>query len=194
MATFKELLKTDPINIEAVSAHLDALDHDVRVQEIYAIGGGQQKRLFAAAEGQPKLGLDYFVPADKPAKTFVRHYGKNSLPAFSRFEKRFARPEEKPDQMWGFNFGPAMGLVGPGHFVLRDGSERHPEMHVDYYSLPEESFEGAPPLKENTAGISTLVYGNMIDVLRRVSEHVTIGRAIKKGKETGNYFLLCRET
>jgi hypothetical protein len=33
----------------------------------------------------------------------------------------------------------------------------------------------------------------MIDVLRGVSEHVSVGRAIKHGKETSNYFLLCRE-
>jgi hypothetical protein len=66
-------------------------------------------------------------------------------------------------------------------------------MHVDYYSIPEEQLEGAPALKENTAGLQTLVYGNMIDVLRRVSAHVSIGRAVKKGKDTGNYFLLCRE-
>ena len=34
----------------------------------------------------------------------------------------------------------------------------------------------------------------MIDYLRRVSDHVTIGRAFRKGKWTENYFLLCRES
>ena len=132
------------------------------------------------------------MPASQPNRSFVRHYGKNSLPVFSHFEKRFARPEDGSPVLWGFNHGPLMGLIGPGHFVMRTGPDDG-EMHVDYYSTPPERLEGAPPLKANTAGISTLVYGNMVDVLRRVSEHVTIGRAIKKGQDTPNYFLLCRE-
>jgi len=32
-----------------------------------------------------------------------------------------------------------------------------------------------------------------VDRLRRVSEHVTIGSAIKNGREIGSWFLLCRE-
>ncbi len=66
-------------------------------------------------------------------------------------------------------------------------------MPVEYYSVPPDRLDGAPKLARNDRGISTLVYGHMIDVLRRVSAHVTIGRAIKKGQETPNYFLLCRE-
>jgi hypothetical protein len=34
---------------------------------------------------------------------------------------------------------------------------------------------------------------NMVDVLRRVSDHVLIGRATRGGKDQDNYFLLCRE-
>ena len=36
--------------------------------------------------------------------------------------------------------------------------------------------------------------GWLDDVLRGVSEHVSIGRAVKHGKDTPNYFLLCRES
>ena len=122
--------------------------------------------------------ITHFVPEDRPNRKFVRHYGKNSLPVFSIFEKRFARPHDDATVAWGFNFSPVMKVVGPGHFVLRAGNERHAEMHVDYYSIPEEQLDGAPALKENTAGIQTLVYGNMIDVLRRVSAHVSVGRAL----------------
>ena len=87
---------------------------------------------------------------------------------------------------------PLMAVIGPGHFVLRSGPADN-ELHVDYYSVPDERLDGAPPLQANTKGISTLIYGNMIDVLRRVSSHVTIGRAVKHGKDTPNYFLLCRQ-
>ena len=36
------------------------------------------------------------------------------------------------------------------------------------------------------------VFAKMIDYLRKVSKHVTIGRAYKHGEETPNYFLLSR--
>jgi hypothetical protein len=32
----------------------------------------------------------------------------------------------------------------------------------------------------------------MVDRLRRVSEHVTIGSAARKGRDLGSYFVLCR--
>ena len=192
MPSFSELLACDPIDLDAVAAHLDALSHDDRVREVRNVPGKLQGKLFAAARGHRELDSEHYVPKETPDRTFVRHYGKNSLPAFSHFEKRFARPGPDSPLMWGFNHGPMMGLVGPGHFVLRTGPD-DAEMHVDYYSVPTERIDGAPKLKSNTAGVSTLVYGNMIDVLRGVSDHVSIGRALKKGAWTPNYFLLCRE-
>jgi hypothetical protein len=33
----------------------------------------------------------------------------------------------------------------------------------------------------------------MVDYLRRVSQHVMIGRATRYGAELPNYFLLCRD-
>ena len=75
---------------------------------------------------------------------------------------------------------------------MRTGPEPG-ELHVDYYSTPPEALEGAPKLAPNDRGVSAAVYGHMIDVLRGVSQHVSIGRAVKKGKDTPNYFLLCRE-
>ncbi len=192
MPTFRSLLEDPNIDMEAVGAHLDGLSHDERVRQVHAIPGGLQSRLYAAANGLGELDMGYFVPADTPDRQFVRHYGKNSLPAFSIFEKRFARPGPDSAVMWGYNHSAMMPLVGPGHFVLRQGPQAG-ELHVDYYSVPPERIDGAPPLAPNDRGISTLVYGHMIDVLRRVSDHVTIGRAVKKGQDTPNYFLLCRE-
>jgi hypothetical protein len=34
----------------------------------------------------------------------------------------------------------------------------------------------------------------MIDTVRGVSEHVTIGSAARKGKDIGSWFILCRES
>jgi len=192
VTTLNSLLRCDPIDLGAVAQHLDGLDHDERVRQVRSVPGGLQKRLFAAADGWRSLDMQYFVPDETPDRTFVRHYGKNSLPLFSHFEKRFARPEPGSPVMWGFNHGPMMGIVGPGHFVLRTGPSEL-ELHVDYYSHPPDRIEGAPKLARNDKGISALVYGHMVDVLRGVSDHVSIGRAVKKGADTPNYFLLCRQ-
>jgi len=192
MTTFRALLAADPIDLNAVTSHLDALSSTERVAQVRAIPGKLQSRLFAAARDHRTLSFSDFVPAGHRERQFVRHYGKNSLPVFSHFEKRFARPEPGSPVLWGFNHGALMGVIGPGHFVMRTGPEPT-ELHVDYYSTPPERLDGAPPLAPNDKGISTAIYGNMIDVLRGVSEHVTIGRALKHGKETPNYFLLCRE-
>lgn len=192
MTTFRSLLAQDPLDLDAVAQHLDALSSDERISQVRAIPGKLQAKLFAAARGYKALTFEDYVPGGHPDRTFVRHYGKNSLPAFSHFEKRFARPEAGGSVLWGFNYSPMMGIVGPGHFVMRTGPDEG-ELHVDYYSIPDEQLDEAPPLKHNDQGLSTLVYGHMIDVLRGVSAHVSIGRAIKKGRETGNYFLLCRE-
>ena len=192
MTTFRDLLSRDPIDLQAVALHLDGLSPAERIEQVRAVPGKLQGKLFEAARGFKAIDFDDYVPPATPVRTFVRHYGKNSLPLFSHFEKRFARPAPDSPVLWGFNHGPLMGVIGPGHFVMRTGPEQG-ELHVDYYSTPPEALEGAPELAPNDRGISTAVYGHMIDVLRGVSEHVSIGRAVKKGKETPNYFLLCRE-
>ena len=43
-------------------------------------------------------------------------------------------------------------------------------------------------------GLSRFVYGFMVDTLRGVSEHVTIGSAARRGKDHGSWFILCRES
>ena len=50
-----------------------------------------------------------------------------------------------------------------------------------------------PEVQSNERGLSRFVYGFMVDRLRRVSEHVTIGSAARKGKEMGSYFVLTRD-
>ena len=192
MTSFRDLLCTSQLDLPTITAHLDSLEGPERIRQVREVPGKLQSRLFEQTRGYRSLGLEDFVPAEKENRTFVRHFGKNSLPLFTHFEKRFARPKDGSPILWGFNHSPLMGVVGPGHFVMRSGPLAG-ELHVDYYSIPPERLEEAPPLALNTKGISNLVYGNMIDVLRGVSAHVTIGRAIKKGRETPNYFLLCRE-
>ena len=126
----------------------------------------------------------------------VRHFGRNTLPAFRLFEKRFCRPQgvdpETPDQLFGFNFQSTSWATGPGYFVARN-SEQAPEVLIDYRELPTAAVSGWPAIRSNERGLSRFVYGFMVDTLRRVSACVTIGSAARKGRDMGSWFVLCRE-
>ena len=81
------------------------------------------------------------VPASVGDLAQVRHFGRNTLPAFTLFEKRFCRPKgadpRKPDSLYGFNFQALSPLTGPGYFVARPVPGR-PEVDIDYRELPPE--------------------------------------------------------
>jgi len=188
-----QMLASKPVDFDTVSSYLDSLDSDARIAELRTIPGRLQQRLFELAEGKRPLSVDHFVPSPVPDKAWIRHYGRNSLPMFSDFEKRFARPRKGARELWGYNHSPAMGVVGPGYFVLRKGADKAGELDIDYYRTPPAHIEGGPKITSNTFGLSFFVYGKMVDVMRGVSEHVTVGRAYKFGEATNNYFLLCRQ-
>jgi hypothetical protein len=83
-------------------------------------------------------------------------------------------------------------VTGPGYFVAVADAQRD-EVLVDYRRVPEGHPDGWPSIKRNESGLSRFVYGFMVDTLRGVSEHVTIGSAARKGKDLGSWFVLCRE-
>jgi len=190
----RQALKANPLDIDALGAALSALEGDeARVAAIRAIGGRDQARIWAAAAGR-STSLEDIVPSDRGAATEVIHAGKNSLPVFTNFEKRFCRVEGKDDVLYGYNEGVTRSVIGPGCFVAHHFADRD-EVGVDYYQVPPDDAvlpDGWPRPVPNEKGLQMLVYAKMIDYLRKVSDHVTIGRAVKNGKETGNYFLLCR--
>jgi hypothetical protein len=138
---------------------------------------------------------DLVAPARAPLET-VRHFGRNTLPAFTRFEKRFCRPPGQdpaaPAELWGFNFQTLAPLTGPGYFVARADAPGGVVL-VDYTRVPASAPPGWPAPRRNEVGLSRFVYGFMVDRLRRVSEHVTIGSAARHGRDLGSWFLLCRE-
>lgn len=191
-----ERLRQSPIRMEELAAWLDALDPEARVAAVRGVGRAEQRRLYAAAEGFAPVRLAELVPPDRAALATVRHYGRNTLPAFTRFEKRFCRPTgedpEKPGCLYGFNFQSLAPLTGPGYFVATDDEARG-EVRIDYTRVPPEAPPGWPPVRRNEVGLSRFVYGFMVDTLRRVSRHVTIGSAARKGRDLGSWFLLCRE-
>jgi len=179
-----------------IARALDDMTHAERVRAIRAAGRSEQRRLYEAVDGFRALALADMVPATVPAMTEVRHHGKNTLPAFTHFEKRFCRPAAadaaSPDVLWGYNEGSARWITGPGYFVLRPDAQRG-ELLVDYYQVPPQHPAGWPAIRPNDRGLGQFVYGFMIDTVRGVSKHVTIGSAARKGKDIGSWFLLCRQ-
>jgi hypothetical protein len=186
----------DPIRMKELASLLDGLSHEERVAWVRSLGRREQRRLYEAAEGFLPLALADLVPPSRPDAATVRHFGKNTLPVFTWFEKRFARPAgqdpQAPSELHGFNFQTLRWLTGPGYYVARIDPAR-PEVLIDYREIPALAPPGWPPLRGNEGGLGRLVYGNMVDRLRRVSEHVTIGSAAKNGRDLGSWFLLTRE-
>jgi hypothetical protein len=178
-----------------IARFLDGLSPEDRVRAVRAAGRDAQRRLYELVEGFRPLALSDIVPPDVPAMTPVHHLGRNTLPLFRLFEKRFCRPPEvdpaTPDELWGYNESPARPLVGPGYFVLRPDAERG-ELLVDYHRVPPRRPDGWPEIRSNARGVSRFVYGFMIDTLRGVSAQVTIGSAARKGRDLGSWFILCR--
>lgn len=189
-------LRGAAIRMEELASWLDGLSHEERVHAIRGVGREEQRRLYEAAEGFRPVRLVDMVPPDRPALTAVRHFGRNSLPAFRLFEKRFVRPEGEdpnaPKVLWGYNHQDGAWLTGPGWYVSREDPQRG-EVLVDYREVPPQAPPGFPAVRPNERGFSRFVYGFMVDTLRRVSEHVTIGSAARRGRDIGSWFLLCRE-
>lgn len=190
MDDLSALFKASTLDMAAIGRHFDGLAHGARVEAIRSLGKNAQQRLFAAASGAAGLDLDYMVNPGKGDLAEVIHHGKNSLPLFTHFQKRFARIPGRKDAVTGYNEQTMRAFTGPGYFEARVQGR---EIAIDYTRLPTEKCPTWPTILPQKARLGRFVYAGMIDYLRRVSEHVTIGRAVIRGKETENYFLLCRE-
>lgn len=190
------LIRDRPIDPERIRRFLDGLSHRARVAAIRSLGSRELRILYTGFDGFKPVTLEDLVPSAVEDFATVRHHGKNSLPAFTHFEKRFCRPRrvdrESAPVLYGFNFQTLAPITGPGYFIARESEDR-PEVLVDYCSLPPEHPPGWPPIRSNERGLSRLVYGFLLDTLRGVSEHVTIGSAARKGRDLGSWFALCRE-
>jgi hypothetical protein len=186
--------------IDDIASWLDELDHDARWANVQVLGKAEQSKLYGLAAGRPTP-LSHYVPEAIAPGTPVRHLGRNTLPAFTRFEKRFMRAPGHDGVLWGYNHGSTMGLTGPGYFVVREPGSPSPDGRTDvgeqnfinYYEVPaEQPPAGWPPVRDNTGLVGSLVYGQMCDYMWRVSEHVSVGEAFKKGSSIQSWFVLCR--
>jgi hypothetical protein len=193
----QSLLGATKLDVAAFAGAFEAASPAERVVITESIDGAGQAKLWDAAAGGP-VTIEEMVPRTLGPLRPVIFHGKNSLPAFTRFQKRFCRPQAgaSENELWGYNYQPTTWLApltGPGYFVAYDSEDRFGGVAVDYRRIPSGRPPEWPELHDNTYRLSRFIYNGMVDYLRRVSQHLLIGRATKGGKELPNYFLLCRE-
>lgn len=196
------LIWDDSVGIEELGAALDAADPEVRRTAARALDRADQRALFRKAKAAAPLTLADFVPNDRAPLEQVRHYGRNTLPTpgnLRLFEKRFCKPNDGSNRLFGYNESPFRGLIGPGFFVAVP-TDTNPawgergRVVVDYFQVPDGPVAaGWPPVIPNTRGLQTFVYNKTRDFMRKVSTHVSIGAAYKVEKPLDHYFILVRE-
>lgn len=180
------------VDVAGLSRYLDGLSGAARVQESGDLSAKEQARLFEAAKGFKPTKLLDFVPSTKAALEEVIHYGRNSLPLFSTFQKRFCKPSDPAlHELWGYNEQAMRLFTGPGYFVARE--IEHDEVLIDYLLAPPSKPAAWPEILPNSARLSRFVYYRTQDTMRGVSHHVSIGRAARDGKWMDNWFVLCRD-
>jgi hypothetical protein len=191
-----QMLAEAECDVGAIEDFLDGLDNGTRIAEVTSLRRGEQRRLYEAVAGHRTLRVQDFVPADRPPLEEVVFEGRNTLPAFTRFAKVFCRPGDpeasEKGELWGYNRNSAFveTVVGPGFFVAADHGEQ--EVLVDYLRVPSGRPEHWPKILPNDARLSFFVYNGTQDVVRGVSEHVSIGRASRRGNIMNVWFVLCR--
>jgi hypothetical protein len=184
--------------IEEIAEHLDQLDQNARIAETHALSGSQQMQLYECAGDAPLLDLEFFVPKGVPDDVEVIHHGKNSQPLFRTFQKRWCRPKDLADQLFGYNETPVRSLIGPGYFVAHPTGQPDADPRgaivVDYFMVPERcDVAGWPEVRPNSRGLQRFVYDQTRDYMRGVSRHVSIGIAYRKESRVMGTFVLCRD-
>lgn len=173
-----------------LSALLDGLAPAARLAEVLSITGSSVGKLYEAVADGPHMTMEDFFPASVPDGETLIYEGRNSLAAFSRFQKRFCR---KDGVIVGYNHQQMSFVTGPGYFVTTLGDGTHPhEILFDYTLEPPHLPAGWPAYKPNASGLSRLVYFSMKDYCRKVADGVVVGKAYKEGKEVGAHFSLTR--
>ncbi len=187
--TLGELVRHRATRAE-IAAHLDGLPASERLAQVLDVRGGMVGKLYDAVGGGAPLTLEDFAP-EGDTRTVIFE-GRNSLPAFSRFQKRFARIG---NTVVGYNHQAMSFVTGPGYFVVRPPTpgEAHPdELFFDYTTEPPGIPTGWPAFKPNGAGLSRAVYQDMKDFCRTVAKGVLVGKAYKKGVAQNAYFTLTK--
>jgi hypothetical protein len=182
------------LDVPRLAKDLDELGHAGRVWAVRQWTRANMATLYEAVKGFRPVTLDDYVPAGIPPLVEVITHGKNTLPAHTIFQKRFARPAdpEAKDYLVGFNFQTMSPFTGPGYYVAHASGEAG-EVDIDYTMIPKEKPEPWPSIVPNSQRLGRFVYYGMVDVMRGISTHVSIGRAKKKHGWMDAWFTLVRE-
>jgi hypothetical protein len=184
------------VDLARLAQALDDIGHPGRVWAMKKWTKSIQSRLFDAADGFRPLDLEFFVPSDRGPLEEVIHHGHNTLPAFNSFQKRFCKPSAGGETgvLYGYNHNPKFTgmMTGPGYYVAHP-SETPGLLAVDYTRTPPEKPESWPAIVPSASRLGLFVYGGMIDYMRGISKHISIGRAFKGGRYIDAWFVLCRE-
>ncbi len=196
-ARLRELILRPQPEAGEIAQFLDALSLAETVAAVRGLQGRAiQRALWNAAASNPPVTTAELVPPDYPPMKPVLFHGKNSLPAFTEFEKICCRPprEQSDDVLWGYNETWIKSLIGPGYYVVHD-TPGHPlgGAAFDYRKIPDQRLAQWPELRPNSAGLARFIYNSMVDYMRRVSRRVFIGSATRGEREIGSYFVVARE-
>ncbi len=188
----RSLIETH-LDLPRLSKDLSEIGHSACVWSVRQWTRADMAALWAAAGGFRAVDLNDFVPASTPPLVEVIHGGQNSLPGFTRFQKRFCRPRDAASGThFGYNHQSLSAFTGPGYFVVRRSSDAG-EVEIDYTAVPNEKPDAWPPILPNQARLGRFVYAGMVDVVRGLSPSVSIGRARKQGRWMDAWFVLVRQ-
>jgi hypothetical protein len=189
----RNLIDSRHFDLARLSKDLDEIGHFARLWSVHQWTRADMARVWEAAKGFRAVHLNDLVPPSTPPLVEVIHDGKNSLPAFTVFQKRFCRPADPTvgDLLIGYNHQSFSLVTGPGYYVARRSAEAG-ELDLDHTILPKEKSHDWPPISSNDGLVRRFVYYGLVDVVRGLSSHVTIGR-VKKGNWLDSWFVLVRE-
>ncbi len=186
-------LLRDGAHREAIASFLNGLAPAARVAETLTLHGKEVRSFYEVLAGGTTPTLEDIVPAALGEDKTVIFHGRNSLFAFTSFQKRFAR---MGTEIVGYNHQTMAFVTGPGLFVVKEphaGADIESELYFDYTAVPRTLPTGFPAFKANDSGLSSLVYAHMKDYMRVAAAGVMVGTAYKKGKAENAFFILARE-
>jgi len=186
METLSELIEGKAAASD-LAASLDGLDPSEGVRAVISLRTRLVRELFTLAQGGRPPGLEDLVPEGEVFEERIFE-GRNSMPLFSRFQKRLFRT---PEGVFGYNRQGASWLTGPGYFKVEPSPDGR-ELLFDYTRLPQRGPESGPPVRPNDALLAKPFFGGLKDRVRRVSRDCLIGWAYKDGKDLGVAFVLVR--
>ncbi|MEE8312279.1 MAG: hypothetical protein V3R77_08475 [Candidatus Binatia bacterium] len=196
-ARLRSLLAAPSTDAAEIADQLDRLPSHEAVAAARSLGGRRiQRSLWHCSAANDPITVTDLLPAEYEPMKPVRFHGKNSLPAFTVFEKICCRPpKDRPGAvLWGYNETRIRPLIGPGYFVVHDTKgNSFGGAAFDYTAVPEDHPGGWPDIRPNEQGLSRFIYNGTIDYMRRVARDVFIGAATRAGNEMDSYFVLVRE-